>query len=123
MPGETPPGGFRGLLDPSSHVGTLHPAVNTCLPHRHVDDLTIWFLVGSLYSVDCRAAASMIVWSSLSDGGGEDPLSKRAHPWHFLPTSSRYAHGVNFYGTPFLLLLFQDSGFEGNIVLVAGAVL
>jgi hypothetical protein len=93
--------------------------------HAYLTGAWMTLLFGSLQVPlplqTARAATSMIVQPSSSDSGGEDPPSKRAHPWSFLSASSRYAHGVNFCGAPFPLLLFQDSGFEGNILLVAGA--
>jgi hypothetical protein len=61
------------------------------------------------------AATSMAAGSSSLGGGGAEPPFKRAHPWSFLPLSSRYVRGANlgfkYFGSP---------DFEGNVVLITG---
>jgi hypothetical protein len=60
MPGEMPPGrcrrGVWPVLIAWSCVGMFHLMGNAYLPCRHVDDLTIWFLVGSLASAVCQGS-------------------------------------------------------------------
>jgi hypothetical protein len=59
-PGEMPPGrcrrGVWPVLIAWSCVGMFHLMGNACLPCRHVDDLTIWFHVGSLASAVCQGS-------------------------------------------------------------------
>jgi hypothetical protein len=68
----------------------FHPVGNECLPRWPVDDLTIWFLAGSLASVDYRGSCILARVAASSNGWGEE--SRRAHPWPFLMTSSWYTH-------------------------------
>jgi hypothetical protein len=71
----------------------------------------------SLSSPIAGANVPATAGSSLSDGGGVEPLSKRARPWSFIPASTRYVCGVESRGMLLLLPAFQILGFEGSIVL------
>jgi hypothetical protein len=74
-----------------------------------------------LSSQSTVANASATVGSSLLDSSGVEPPSKRAHPWSFLPSSSRYARGANFCCMPFLLSVIWTLNFKEIVVLMTGA--
>jgi hypothetical protein len=52
------------------------------------------------------AVVPAAIGSSSSDGGGVEPRSMRAHPWTFLPVSTRYVCGVESHDVLFLLPMF-----------------
>jgi hypothetical protein len=79
------------------------------------------YLLGALQvplsSSNTGAIVPAAAGSSSLDGGGVEPLSKKACPWSFLPKSTRYMCGAEFRGMSFLLPAFQISCFEGSIGL------
>jgi hypothetical protein len=82
-----------------------------------MDDLPTRCLAGSLAFTDHWSRCVTAEGSSSSDGGGAEPLSKKACPWSFLMASTRYVCGAEFRGMPFLLPAFWIPGFEGNVGL------
>jgi hypothetical protein len=67
-----------------------------------------------LHSSMVGAVVPTGVGSSSSNGGGEEPASKRVCPWSLLLASIQYVCGVVFRGMPLPLPTFWIVGFEGN---------